>query len=111
MNTSGCSDSRMTTCLAAYSDADNEFNLALCSHLLFTYTEQLSPDFHRAAIAEMCRVAGEVRIFPLLDIGGRKSAHVEPIALDLNKNGYKVKFVKVPYEFQKGANVAMCVFI
>ncbi len=30
--------------------ADGEFDLALCSHFLFTYSEQLSTDFHVAAI-------------------------------------------------------------
>jgi hypothetical protein len=30
-----------------------------------TYTEQLSADFH-VAIEEMCRVASEARMFPLL---------------------------------------------
>ena len=43
----------------------NEFELALCSHFLFLYTEQLSLDFHKKAIAEIVRVAREVRIFPL----------------------------------------------
>ncbi|MGH2436910.1 MAG: SAM-dependent methyltransferase [bacterium] len=39
------------------------FDLALCSHLLFLYSTQLSEAFHRAALHEMCRVATEVRIF------------------------------------------------
>lgn len=43
------------------------FDLALCSHFLFTYSEQLSIDFHVAAIGEMFCVAGEARIFPLLN--------------------------------------------
>ena len=46
---------------------DGEFDLALSSHLLFTYSKQLSVDFHCRAVLEMCRVAREVRIFPLLD--------------------------------------------
>src|SRR5262245_16379181 len=45
--------------------ADGSFDLALSSHLLFLYTEQFDSSFHCAAIDEMCRVAGEVRIFPL----------------------------------------------
>ena len=47
---------------------DRSFDFALYSHLLFLYTEQLSYDFHLAAIKEICRVAREVRIFPLLDL-------------------------------------------
>ena len=46
---------------------DSQFDLALSSHFLFTYSEQLSADFHVAAIKEMCRVADETRVFPLLN--------------------------------------------
>jgi hypothetical protein len=41
---------------------EKRFDLALSSHFLFTYFEQLSADFHVAAIEEMCRVAAEARI-------------------------------------------------
>lgn len=52
------------------------FELAVCSHLLFLYGEQLSVDFHLAAIRELCRVALEVRIFPLLELGNKPSRHL-----------------------------------
>jgi len=39
--------------LPALPFADREFDLALCSHLLFLYSDQLSNTFHRAAIAEL----------------------------------------------------------
>jgi hypothetical protein len=42
---------------------DREFDLALCSHFLFTYSDRLPVDFHVAAIEEMCRVADEARVF------------------------------------------------
>ncbi len=45
---------------------DGAFDLALRSHFLFTYAGQLTLDFHVASIEEMCRVAGEARVFPLL---------------------------------------------
>lgn len=45
------------------------FDLAVCSHLLFLYSEHLSEDFHVESIKELCRVAGEARIFPLLELG------------------------------------------
>ena len=51
--------------------AAGAFDLALCSHLLFLYSEQLSFEFHLGAVAEMCRVAREVRIFPLVDLAGQ----------------------------------------
>src|ERR1700747_3232434 len=45
---------------------DKTFDLAVCSHFLFLYTNHLSEAFHRSAILELCRVACEVRIFPLI---------------------------------------------
>ena len=53
----------------------DSFDLALCSHFLFTYSSQLSEEFHLASILEMFRVAREVRVFPLayqLGASGRR---------------------------------------
>jgi hypothetical protein len=46
--------------------SDASFDLALCSHLLFLYSEHLPLAAHIAAARELLRVAREVRIFPLL---------------------------------------------
>ena len=43
--------------------ADASFDLALCSHFLFLYSERLDADFHAASVLELCRVARQVRIF------------------------------------------------
>lgn len=83
---------------------DGSFDLALSSHFLLLYSEQLSFDFHLAAILEMCRVAREVRIFPLLDLKCRLSGHIEPLRNALTNRGYHVSIDAVPYEFQHGAN-------
>jgi ubiquinone/menaquinone biosynthesis C-methylase UbiE len=69
---------------------DGAFDLALCSHFLFLYSEQLSEDFHVAAIREMSRVARQIRIFPLLALGGARSPHVEPLIRRLHKDGFAV---------------------
>ena len=53
---------------------DDEFDLALVSTCLFTDWEQLSTDFYVCAIEEMCRVATEARIFPLLKSYGGTTA-------------------------------------
>jgi hypothetical protein len=52
------------------------FDLALCSHFLFLYSTQLGEPFHRSALDEMCRVAADVRVFPLLALGGARSPFV-----------------------------------
>lgn len=84
--------------------ADRQFDLALCSHLLFLYSEQLSPAFHQAAVAELWRVAREVRIFPLVTLAGGRSPHVEPAISYIEAFGGRASVVKVPYEFQRGGD-------
>ncbi|MEZ4734318.1 MAG: hypothetical protein R3E79_45080 [Caldilineaceae bacterium] len=84
--------------------ADGSFDLALSSHFLLLYSEQLSFDFHLAAVLEMCRVAREVRIFPLLDLKCRFSCHIAPLRHDLTNRGYHVSIDAVSYEFQRGGN-------
>ena len=87
--------------------ADKAFDLALCSHLLFLYSEQLSEAFHLASIREMCRVATEVRVFPLLELGARTSRHLSDVTAALSEDGYCVSMVPVSYEFQRGGNKMM----
>ena len=83
---------------------DGEFDLCLCSHLLFLYSEQLSFDFHLAAMIEQLRVAREVRVFPLFDLDCRRSVHLDPVRQALQERGFASELVRVPHEFQKGAN-------
>ena len=87
--------------------ADASFDLALCSHFLFLYTGQLGEPFHRSAIREMARVAAEVRIFPLLALGGAPSPYVDTTIGELRDAGYDVSIEDVPYEFQRGGNRMM----
>ena len=85
---------------------DEAFDLALCSHFLFLYTSQLGEAFHREATRELRRVASEVRIFPLLALGGQPSSFVEP-CLSLLRESHHVSIERVPYEFQRGGNEMM----
>ena len=85
---------------------DQSFDLAVCSHFLFLYTEQLSEAFHRCAIFELCRLAPEVRIFPLLALNGRPSPYVATI-VDHLSDYWEVSLETVPYEFQRGGNQMM----
>jgi len=86
---------------------NHQFDLALCSHFLFLYTQQLSLDFHRQGIRELCRVAREVRIFPLLDMDCQRSAHISPLLEEFSQMGRPVEILEVPYEFQRGGNRMM----
>jgi hypothetical protein len=87
--------------------ADASFDLALSSHFLFLYTVQLGEAFHRAAIREMCRVAADVRIFPLLALGAIPSPLVESMVNELREQGFSVSIDDVPYEFQRSGNKMM----
>jgi hypothetical protein len=88
---------------------DSTFGFALCSHFLFLYTAQLSLDFHLASLTELCRVAPEVRVFPLLDLHAQESSYVDPAIEYLTAQGLHARRVRVPYEFQVGGHTALFV--
>jgi hypothetical protein len=83
---------------------DRTFDLAVCSHFLFLYSAHLGADFHVAAIRELCRVAHEARIFPLLELGSVQSRHLESVAAMLRAANYPMRIETVDYEFQRGGN-------
>src|SRR5579884_2643353 len=81
------------------------FDLALCSHFLFTYSDQFSTEFHLNAILEMLRAASEIRIFPLLTaFSGKPSPHLPAVMEALRSQKLAVEIRQVDYEFQKGGN-------
>ena len=83
---------------------DGAFDLALCSHFLFLYSDQLSAEFHCRAIQEMLRVASEARIFSLVTLGGQPSPHVEVVCQELRKLDRDFEIKTVGYEFQRSGN-------
>ena len=82
----------------------HEFHMALCSHLLFLYSEQLSFDFHLAAIRELLRVAPEVRIFPLVELNVNRSRHLDALLAHIRADGFRADVCTVDYEFQRGGH-------
>jgi SAM-dependent methyltransferase len=86
---------------------DREFDLAVSSHLLFLYSSQLGEAFHHASLLELCRVAREVRVFPLVALGSTPSPFVESTSTRLREAGHDVCVDQVPYEFQRGGNQMM----
>ena len=78
------------------------FRLALVSHLLFLYGDDLDFGFHLASIRELLRVAEEVRIFPLVNLDGLPSSHLPGIMNALWREDVETELVLVPFEFQKG---------
>ena len=84
---------------------DGEFDVLLSAHFLFMYADRLDYEFHINTLDELLRVTKEeIRIFPLVDLEGKRYVHLDKIISYLTKNGCSVEEVKVPYEFQVNAN-------
>jgi Methyltransferase domain len=82
---------------------DGRFDLVLSSHFLFTYADRLDAEFHRAALHELHRVARrEVRVFPLLEQGGRPVPALLSQVLPTLDIPHSIR--RVDYEFQRGGN-------
>lgn len=84
---------------------DSEFDIILSAHFLFMYADRLDYQFHLATLKELLRVSKEeVRIFPLVDLEGKRYENLDRIVNYLNENGYNVEIKKAQYEFQLNAN-------
>ena len=88
----------------------SSFGVAVCSHLLFLYSEILDEDFHVRSALELCRVADDVRMFPLLTLRREPSPHVKAVRLAAESAGLKSEIVTVNYEFQRGGNQLLRLF-
>ena len=87
--------------LPRLSFGDQAFDLALCSHFLFLYSHEWSSEDHLASVMELCRVAAEVRIFPLMDMQGERSRHVAPVMEALESRGMEARLERVPMNFSE----------
>lgn len=84
---------------------DGRFELSLCSHLLFSYSDRLDAEFHHRAIVELVRVARrEARVFPLLDTRGTRYERLQHLRAGLGEEGVETAVVRVAYEFQRGGD-------
>ena len=86
------------------------YELGLCSHFLFLYSEQRDCEFHIDAIDEMLRVCKEVRVFPLLTLGLERSPHLPAVLSHLTQTGHRYTIETVLYEFQKGGNEMLRIY-
>ena len=83
---------------------DHCFDLALSSHFLFLYSDHLDLQFHIDTLTQLSRVASEVRVFPLLQLGSTPSPHVGLAMEHFSRLGYQVTREQVDYEFQRGGH-------
>ncbi|WP_342551329.1 SAM-dependent methyltransferase [Paenibacillus sp. FSL R7-0652] len=87
---------------------DEQFDLTLSAHFLFTYADRFNFDFHVQTLLEMLRVTREeLRIFPTVDLTGRRYEHMDELKLLLENKGYCVSEVRTSYEFQRNAHTML----
>jgi hypothetical protein len=85
--------------------ADDCADLALSSHLLFTWADVLDEQWHAEALAEMLRVAPEARVFPLVVRGkGDRVVFLAGLLDRMRDLGHGVEVRRVGYELQRGAH-------
>ncbi len=87
--------------------ADGSFDIALCSHFLFLYSPHFDLEFHMRSLLELCRVAPDVRVFPLLELGAVPSRHLDGVLAGLADRGLHAAIETVGYEFQRGGNAML----
>ncbi|MGP3971349.1 class I SAM-dependent methyltransferase [Streptomyces sp. 6N223] len=83
--------------------ADGSFDLVLCSHALFTWSDRLDAAWHRATLDELVRVSRhEVRIYLLVVQGtGRSVDFLDELRSHLHAAGCSTGLSPVPYRFQR----------
>lgn len=83
----------------------NQFDIVISSHLLFLYDHIFNYSFHKETIKEMLRICSkEIRIFPLVNLYGKKSTFLQEFLNDVNFRGYEKSIERVEYEFIRGGN-------
>jgi SAM-dependent methyltransferase len=87
--------------------AEAGFDLALCSHLLFSYADRLDEAFHLAALRDLARVAREVRVFPLVTMGSAAQLDLDGLRTALAADGIGTEVRRVGYEFQRGGRAML----
>ncbi len=73
--------------------ADQFFDLGLCSNFLMLY-EELGIEFHLASVSEMLRISREIRIFPVINFLGQRSAML-PSLTSYFQHLFRIEFVDV----------------
>jgi hypothetical protein len=82
----------------------DRFDLCLCSNLLFIFGHIFDVDFHIQSIKEMLRLSKEVRIFPLYDINGQVSVHLDQVIGSLTESNFSCEIITNDYHVYKNGN-------
>jgi hypothetical protein len=91
---------------------NEQFTISLMSHFLFLYEDKLNYDFHKKTIMELLRITSkEIRIFPIVNLKGKKSSFVNALMQDKDFERFKIIIKKVDFEFMKNGNEIMVIGI
>lgn len=92
--------------LSRLSFEDHVFDIALCSDHLFH--NHVSKHYNQEEIIlELCRVAKEVRVFPLMNEEGGGAESLGHVMLACQQKGYAMEVQQVPYHQMKGGNAML----
>ncbi len=85
---------------------DDQFELALCTDFLAlsSTAAELSSE---VLVEELCRVAEEVRVYPLMNAQGDMHEALGPVMLRLQQQNFGVEVREVAYEQQVGGNAML----
>lgn len=84
---------------------ENQFDLVLSSHYLFTHANMLSPAEHVDAVFEMIRITRhEVRIYPVIGFYAEAAEHLRAVIDALSDAGVVFAFKPSGYHFVPGAD-------
>lgn len=83
----------------------HQFELALCTDFIFHHA--LSRENVNAILKELCRVAEEVRIYPLLDHDRKMPKELGPLMLVLQQKNFGVEVREVAYHTLKDGNAML----
>jgi hypothetical protein len=87
--------------------ADHSFSLALCSHWLFKQPLSLIEVID--CIDELCRVAGEVRIFPLVNAQSQPHHFLGHVMANFQSRHYKISCVAVDFNSPETGGAMLCI--
>lgn len=74
------------------------------------YDEHLDYQFHKRTILELIRnTSNQIRIFPLVNLKGKKSIFVERLQNDQDMQRDRIMIRRVNYEFVKNGNEMMVI--
>ncbi len=86
---------------------DCQFDLALCSHLLFDVRGNLEIEHYQSIIEELSRIATEVRIFPLNNIHGVPYEHLGELMLDWQNKNFRIEVQETEFNSPKFGNAML----